>query len=353
MFKAHGQRIWRRSVVLGVTTLLMGLAGLLVSGDSALAYDRWSINGNNATNCSFCHGDFRASSYTGSDGQSWGNLHNIHRQTIVSGDCDVCHVASGRFPVFTAESAGGAGLSPIGCVGCHGRAEDGVSAGTLGYGLVLKQRHHLLDVGTDQNGEACIDCYAEADASVRTPVGEHVLPPYYANPGTGHSLIPTDPCNPPPDLVEDFAGATIGLDNDGDLLYDQNDPDCQPSAGSPPETSGPGLPQLLVAALSGNTLSISFGIGCETTDNTIEYGSLDQVGAGPGYSGQTCTIGTGPNYDWNLLVDMPDSMFFLVVANNGVNDGSYGESTPPGPRLPISAGTCVLPQSPDDRCDSP
>jgi hypothetical protein len=36
--------------------------------------------------------------------------------------------------------------------------------------------------------------------------------------------MPTNPCNP--SGSENFAGSTEGLDNDGDFLYDGNDPDC-------------------------------------------------------------------------------------------------------------------------------
>jgi cysteine-rich repeat protein len=61
-------------------------------------------------------------------------------------------------------------------------------------------------------------------------VGENVLPPYYANPGTGHPDIPDDSCNPSPGFPENFAGTTIGLDNDGDGSYDESDPDCGPQA---------------------------------------------------------------------------------------------------------------------------
>jgi hypothetical protein len=57
-----------------------------------------------------------------------------------------------------------------------------------------------------------------------TPAGEDILPTYYADPGTNHPDMPTNPCNPSGE--EDYAGTTIGLDNDGDLLYDGDDPDC-------------------------------------------------------------------------------------------------------------------------------
>ena len=45
-----------------------------------------------ATNCRACHGDFRASIYTSPAGVNWGvNLHDLHRTTMLSGDCNTCH----------------------------------------------------------------------------------------------------------------------------------------------------------------------------------------------------------------------------------------------------------------------
>jgi hypothetical protein len=35
-----------------------------------------------------------------------------------------------------------------------------------------------------------------------------------------------DPLNRPPGFTEDFAGSPLGLDNDGDYLYDEADPDA-------------------------------------------------------------------------------------------------------------------------------
>ena len=51
------------------------------------------------------------------------------------------------------------------------------------------------------------------------------MPPYYATPDAAHPNKPTDPCNP--NGEEDFVGTLIGLDNDGDNLFDLNDTDCQ------------------------------------------------------------------------------------------------------------------------------
>ena len=192
---------------------------------NASAFEQFSEDGD-LTNCAGCHGDFRANDYTSlSDGQSWGNLHNLHRSTMLSGDCDACHLASGRFPVPLDESAGGTGLDPIGCMGCHGRAEDNVAGNPSfpnGLGAGLRQHHTNAGV-TD-----CLECHADANPANYTPVGENVLPPYFANPGTGHPNIPTDSCND--DGSENFAGAMAGLDNDGDQLYDGADTDCSISA---------------------------------------------------------------------------------------------------------------------------
>lgn len=195
----------------------------------ALAYTQYSID-DDATYCGACHGDFRASEYTSlSDGQVWGNLHNIHRSNMLSSDCEACHTGS-FFPVNISNSLGGTGLDPIGCMGCHGRAEDNVAGNPSfpnGMGAGLRQHH------TNAGVNDCVECHDDALPANYTPVGEDVLPEYFANPGTGHPDMPTGPCND--DGSENFAGATIGMDNDGDQMYDGDDQDCGISAvpGSP------------------------------------------------------------------------------------------------------------------------
>jgi hypothetical protein len=73
----------------------------------------------------------------------------------------------------------------------------------------------------------CLECHDDADPNNYTPVGEGVLPPYYAvDPDDDHLLKPTDPFNP--NGEEDYAGSVKGLDNDGDLAYDTADPDYVP-----------------------------------------------------------------------------------------------------------------------------
>ncbi len=62
---------------------------------TAFAYSQYSQNGDD-TNCAGCHGDFRSKNYYSPvDGQLWGNIHNLHRQTMLNGDCSTCHSPSG------------------------------------------------------------------------------------------------------------------------------------------------------------------------------------------------------------------------------------------------------------------
>jgi hypothetical protein len=217
--------VQRRWVSRGIAAaVLCAIGALLAWPRSGTAFTQYSQNGGDATNCGSCHGDFRATSYVSlADGQNWGNLHNLHRNTMLSGDCGSCHGAN-TFPVILNASEGGTGLSPIGCVGCHGRAEDNVAAnpeigaGRTGYGAGLRQRHQTAGV------TSCGNCHLDADPANYTPVGENVLPTYYANPGTGHPAMPSESCNA--NGSENFAGATKGLDNDGDDAYDTSDTNC-------------------------------------------------------------------------------------------------------------------------------
>ena len=193
--------------------LLIATIAILIWASDVLAYDDY------AGGCDNCHGDFRDSPYISlSDGSDWGDsLHNVHRNDMLGGDCSTCHAANGFSPVSLESSEGGSGLAAISCVGCHGRDEDNGNATTTGTsqrGAGLRQ-HHV--------GEAnCSGCHD--DQTGYTPVGENVLPNYYANPGTGHPAMPTDSCNP--SGGENFAGTALGLDNDGDGIYDTSDSDC-------------------------------------------------------------------------------------------------------------------------------
>jgi hypothetical protein len=104
-------------------------------------------------------------------------------------------------------------------MGCHGRAEDaGNDDISGGFGAGLRQHHYEAGI------TFCASCHLDADPAKYTPVGENTPPPYYFKPDEDHPNKPSDPCNP--SGSENFAGSTEGIDNDGDSLYDGNDPDC-------------------------------------------------------------------------------------------------------------------------------
>ncbi len=209
-------------------TLAVLLSAFAIGAGSARAYPQYSQN-KDATYCAACHGDFQASPYVAlSDGSDWGkSLMDMHKDDILSNDCDVCHGSGPRFPVYTDSSAGGVGLDPISCTGCHGRLEDSMG-GTLGAGAGLRQHHWVAN--RTINGistQICLDCHDDADPGNYTPVTEDVMPPYYVSPAgsdTNYPNMPSDPCNPAADgYPESYAGSTEGLDNDGNGLYDEAD----------------------------------------------------------------------------------------------------------------------------------
>jgi hypothetical protein len=126
----------------------------------------------------------------------------------VLNDCDACHSGSNFKTVFLSSSD--SLTFPMSCIGCHGRAEDGPAE--PGAGL---REHH--------DAAGAFDCTTGCHTVV-VPEREDVLPPNY---GT----LSVDPCNPGSAFSENFPAnpdgiGLGGLDNDGDLLYDGDDPDC-------------------------------------------------------------------------------------------------------------------------------
>jgi len=324
------------------TLLVIGaVAGLATS--SVLAYDQYSVN-KDATNCRACHGDFRANPYmeNAPDGEVWaGSAMSVHL-AFVSGECDFCHEQGANFPVNTNSSKGVTGFQAIGCVGCHGRLEDATS-GTTGAGAGLRQHHWQAGV------TICLNCHTDSDPMNKTVVGEDVSPPHFMSPPNAlFPDIPSDPCNPRPGFPEDKDGTTRGLDNDGDGIYDGNDPDCAGGSATPGSVD-----MLLVTGHdpAGLVLSLSYdNTTCLASDNNIEFGDLSLVGSHV-YAGQECAIGNLGTYDWNYS-GAPASMFFVLVANDGVVEGSYGtgENGVERPEDAASGTACPVPQAIADSC---
>jgi cysteine-rich repeat protein len=173
------------------------------------AWGQYSQNGD-ATNCaqSGCHGDFRTNRYTPPSGDPEWNDDLMGAHNDVLNDCDACHSGSNFKTVFLSSSD--SLTFPMSCIGCHGRAEDGPAE--PGAGL---REHH--------DAAGAFDCTTGCHTVV-VPEREDVLPPNY---GT----LSVDPCNPGSAFSENFPAnpdgiGLGGLDNDGDLLYDGDDPDC-------------------------------------------------------------------------------------------------------------------------------
>jgi hypothetical protein len=133
-------------------------------------------------------------------------------------ECDLCHTAGDQKNPFIGSSNGTNDNPGLGCVGCHGRAEDaGNDSLSAGLGAGLRQHHQNSGVGT------CLGCHTDSDPQSYTPVGEDVLPTYYGTVDTNAD----DSCNPiaAGKTNENWSNDTdyIGIDNDGDLDYDTDD----------------------------------------------------------------------------------------------------------------------------------
>jgi hypothetical protein len=97
-------------------------------------------------------------------------------------------------------------------------------------------------------------------------------------------------------------------------------------------------------------ISLTYGVACGSTDNTIVYGPLDQVST-YSYSGEECGVGNSGSFDWAYPTSS-GSLFFLIVANDGSVEGSYGTDISSVER-PGHVGNvlCPLPKSLSNRCD--
>lgn len=211
------------------TASIVVIGAMLLGSLTARAYDMYSVN-RDATNCRACHGDFRGPApYTSAnDGTAWKipstqanvNLHDGHRTFMLSGDCNACHVASGRFPAYLNQARGGNGLAAISCLGCHGRAEPAAGGAVTGAGL----RQHHDRAGVTTCGTA--GCHSDANPAGFTTADEHTLPPFYFMPDATHPNKPGNACNI--GGSESAIAPPIGLDNDGDASYDGAGPECDP-----------------------------------------------------------------------------------------------------------------------------
>lgn len=185
--------------------LLAGLATLLlfVTANPALGYERYNDG------CMECHGHFTSAVSTKGSIFPEDNKHEMHRKsTYMNSDCDLCHTNGDNRNPYTGSSNGTAANAGLGCTGCH-----------VAVGL---RAHHAANNVEDSAGDTCYDCHTDP-----APAPENVKPPYYGTVDTKAD----NPCNDSmlPDTDENWTvGDLVGLDNDGDELYDLADFDCGP-----------------------------------------------------------------------------------------------------------------------------
>lgn len=182
-------------------------AGLFLLGTTPTsAFERYkNDSGTAGSNCAQCHGDFSGTNSPQGTIFPADSKHEMHRgASYMDTDCDLCHTSGDNRNPYTYTSNGTADNIGLGCSGCH-----------VGDGL---RAHHVANGVTFCTG-LCHDPI--------TPDPESVNPPYYGTPDT----LADNPCN---DVLASNTGENwsvgdfLGLDNDGDNLYDQADFDCGP-----------------------------------------------------------------------------------------------------------------------------
>ena len=196
-----GARHGKAGIAVFFLLAIATLAGGSLFATDSHAYQRY--NGGASTGCQTCHGTFTSStSPKGTNFGAAGNKHDMHRNASFMGTaCGLCHVVTGDNPLMNS-SAGSGTVVGVGCTGCHN-------------GPGLRQHHRVT--GASQ----CSGCHA----SPETPPAESTNPPYYGTSATKAN----NACNPVATalLNENWtSGDFLGLDNDGDNLYDSSDPNC-------------------------------------------------------------------------------------------------------------------------------
>jgi len=100
--------------------------------------------------------------------------------------------------------------------------------------------------------------------------------------------------------------------------------------------------QMRASRGTGNLVDLQYTPACDAADHTIFYGDLLDV-AGYVYAGSTCAAGTSGSASFDAGTG---NVFFLIVANNGIEEGSYGRDDGFVERPEASGvGVCDLPQN--------
>ena len=188
------------------SSLIAALLVTLFLGNTGQTFERYKNDAGGS--CSDCHGDFTDSTSPKSTVFPTGGKHTMHRDSsYMSSECNLCHTKGDSRNPYLKSSDGTKSNDPgLGCIGCH-----------LAEGL---RAHHAAH-GVTQ----CAICHP----SDEPPPPENTVPPYY---GTADTKVDS-PCNgvAAANTNENWSvGDFLGLDNDGNTLYDMADFACGPAA---------------------------------------------------------------------------------------------------------------------------
>ncbi|MBE0568338.1 MAG: putative Ig domain-containing protein, partial [Deltaproteobacteria bacterium] len=217
----------------GIIIILI-LAFAAFAGSGLFATDSHAYS-DYASGCDSCHGSFTGStSPKGTNFGAAGNKHDMHRNSSFMGTaCGLCHTTNGDSGSMTT-SRGETGVAGRGCTGCHNAA-----------GL---RNHHRT------TGASTCSCHGSA---IEAAPAESTPPLYYGTSATRAN----NTCNAvaQANVNENWSsGDFLGLDNDGDNLYDTNDPNCQ-AVVAPTITTASPLPAGTVGTAYSQTLAATGG----------------------------------------------------------------------------------------------
>ena len=296
-----GTRYGKAGIVFFILLMFSMVAGGGLLPTDTYAYSAYTGGCNSAS----CHGSFRDStSPKGTNFGAAGDKHEMHKNSSFMGTaCGLCHTINGDSGSMTT-SRGDTGVAGHGCTGCH-------------KGAGLRQHHRVT--GASQ----CSGCHA----SPEVPPAENTNPPYYGTSATKAN----NACNPVETalLNENWtSGDFLGLDNDGDNLYDASDPNCVSVVAGPLTVSPAG------GLTSSGTIGGPFSPTSQTytltntgtasmnwTASKVQSWVTLSAAAGTLASGATTTVTASINSGANSLAagSYSDNVTFTNTTNNTGN----------------------------------
>ena len=299
--------IWTRNGIAGIVFFHL-LAFAPLAGGGLFATDSHAY-GTYAGGCSTasCHGAFKdGTSPKGTNFGTAGSKHTMHNgASFMATACGLCHTVNGDSGSMTT-SRGETGVVGRGCTGCHNAA-----------GL---RNHHRT------TGASSCSCHG---SSAEAAPAESTNPPYYGTSATKAN----NSCNPvaTANLNENWSvGDFEGLDNDGDNLYDTNDPDCTsvtagpltvtPAGGltSSGTAGGPFTPSSLSYTLT-NTGTAPMDWTASKTQTWVTLSSSGGTLAAGAGTTVTVSIGTGANSLAASSTSYTDTVTFTNTTNDTGN----------------------------------